>query len=177
MKKQKRLLIVATILFLVSMACQALFPKTITPGSLEEQIAEGEIRFTGSGNVTYIGCQDPTAEVTLYIGPKTKELNGITYETFVNPVTIDVTTYGTMVKIEECQKSSVEDRFGWSAQGLYYARDEKIVLYSCAANNYHKAEGEVYLVGEGFEGEYVCHDRDNGGLMYEVAISAYEITK
>jgi hypothetical protein len=159
------------------LACQALFPKAIPPGSLEAQIAEGNIRFLGTGNVTYIGCQDPTAQVSLYIGPKTEEIDGNKYNTPVNPVTLDVTTNGTMVKMEECQKSSVEDKFGWSAQGLYYARDEKIILYTCGANSRHRAEGDVYLVGEGFEGEFTCYDRDNGGLMYEVAISAYEMSE
>ncbi len=76
MFKNKSLWLIAGVLVLASLACQQLFPKRIAPGSLEEQIAEGNIRFTGTGNVTYIGCQDPTAAVSVFIGAKTKELDG-----------------------------------------------------------------------------------------------------
>jgi hypothetical protein len=176
MNTKKRILPIISILFLASIACNALFPKKITPGSLEEQIAEGDIRFVGSGNVTYIGCQDPTAAVSVYIGPKSKELDGVKYNTYVNPVTVNAITDGSQIKVEECQKTSLGEKYDWPAKGIYYADEEKIIFYTCTQNN-HKAEGQAYLVGEGFEGEYACYDNQNGGLMYEVAISAYEISK
>ena len=172
----KKLLLLTSTLFLASMACNALFPKTITPGSLEEQVAEGDIRFGGSGNVTYIGCQDPTAAVSVYIGPKTKELDGATYNKYVNPVTVNAITDGTQIKVQECQKTSLGEKYDWPAKGIYYAEDEKIVFTTCTQNN-HRAEGQAYLVGEGFEGQYACYDAQDGGLMYEVAISAYQISK
>jgi len=161
-------------LFLTSLAC-ALFPKTIAPGSLEEQIAEGDLRFGGSGNITYIGCQDPTAVVSVYIGPKTKELDGVEFYDYINPVTVNAITDGTQIKMEECQKTSIGEKYDWPAKGIYYPKDGKIIFTTCTHNN-HRAEGEAFLVGEGFEGEYACYDQD-GGLMYEVAISAYDISK
>lgn len=167
--------LVVVVVFLSSLACQALFPKVIQPGSLEEKVAEGNVRFTGRGNVTYIGCQNPTAEVSLYIGPKTKELDGEKFNTYVNPVTIDVITDGSMIKMEECQISNVGENYNWPAKGIYYAVDNKIIFYLCTQNE-EKAEGVGYLEGEGFEGEYACWDRD-GGLMYEVAFSAYEMSR
>ena len=175
MNKKKMFLLIASALFLASIACQALFPKAITPGSLEEQIAEGDIRFEGSGNVTYIGCQDPTAVVSVYIGPKVKELEGAEFYDYINPVTVNAITDGTQIKLDECQKTNLGEKYDWPAKGIYYPKDEKIVFTTCTQNN-DKAEGEAYLVGEGFEGEYACWDRD-GGLIYEVAISAYEISK
>ena len=175
MNKKKMFLLIASALFLASIACQALFPKAITPGSLEEQIAEGDIRFEGSGNVTYIGCQDPTAVVSVYIGPKVKELEGAEFYDYINPVTVNAITDGTQIKLDECRKTNLGEKYDWPAKGIYYPKDEKIVFTTCTQNN-DKAEGEAYLVGEGFEGEYACWDRD-GGLIYEVAISAYEISK
>jgi hypothetical protein len=175
MDKTKRILLIASVLILVTIACQALFPQTTAPGSLEEQIANGDIRFNGSGNITYIGCQDPTAVVSVYIGPKTKELDGTEFYDYVNPVTVSAVTDGTQVKMEECQKSSLGEKYNWPAKGIYYAKDGRIVFTTCT-NNSTNAEGEAYLVGEGFEGQYACYDQD-GGLMYKVAISAYEISK
>jgi len=170
---KKSLMLIALVLLVASLACQTLFPKVIAPSSLEERIAEGDIRFEGSGNVTYIGCQDPTAVVSIYIGPKTKELDGNTFSDFVNPVTVNAVTDGTMVRMGECQKSSVGDKYDWPVKGIYYPNEDKILFFTCTQNN-ERAEGEAFLVGEGFEGEYACWDRD-GGLMYEVAISAYQI--
>lgn len=175
MSQEKTLILITSTLFLASIAC-ALFPKTIAPGSLEEQIAEGDIRFVGSGNITYIGCQDPTAQVSVYIGPKTKELDGVTFNTYVNPVTVNAITDGTQVKVQECQKTSLGEKYDWPAKGIYYAEEGKILFTTCTQNN-DRAEGQAYLVGEGFEGEYACYDDQDGGLMYEVAISAYEISK
>jgi hypothetical protein len=173
--KKNTILLVGLAIFLGSLACQALFPKAIPPGSLEAKIAEGDIRFGGSGNVTYIGCQDPTAVVSLYIGPKTKEIDGVAFYDYVNPVTVNAITDGTQVKMGECQKTNQSEKFDWPAKGIYYPKDEKIIFTTCTQIK-DKAEGEAYLVGEGFEGQYACWDRD-GGLIYEVAISAYEISK
>ena len=64
----------------------------------EEQVAEGGMRFHGSGNVTYIGCQDPTALVSLSIGTKTRELNGVKFNTDVNSANLSVLTDGSMIK-------------------------------------------------------------------------------
>ncbi len=173
--KRKTLLLIGLALFLASISCEALFPKAITPGSLEDQIAEGDIRFEGSGNVTYIGCQDPTAAVSVYIGPKAKELDGVEFYDYVNPVTVNAITDGTLIKMGDCQKTDLEAKYDWPANGIYYPKDGKIVFTTCTQNN-DEAAGEAYLVGEGFEGEYACWDRD-GGLIYEVAFSAYQIIK
>ena len=176
MKKRQKIALTLSILLLASIACQALFPKTITPGSLEEQVAEGGMRFSGSGNVTYIGCQDPTARVSLSIGIKTRELKGVKFNTDVNFVNLSVLTDGSMVKgVNGCEKSNTEDKHEWGAEGIYYANEGIIRLTGCGAQNRHRAEGNLYLVGEGFEGEYTCYDADDDGLMYSVAISAYEI--
>ena len=159
-------------LLLASLACQSLFPTTIAPGSFEERVAAGDLRLAGTGNVVYIGCQDPTAVVSLYLGPKTREINGAAYSVDVNPVTISVVTDGTQVRVEECQKSNQGEAYNWPAVGIYYPQDSKIVFTTCTQNE-HRAEGSAFLVGEGFEGEYACYDKDDGGLMYEVALSAY----
>ena len=178
MNKRQSVLLIASILFLATLACRALFPNTIAPGSFEEQVAEGGLRFNGSGNVTYIGCQDPTAVVSLSIGTKTRELNGVKFNVDVNPVSMSVLTDGSMVKgINGCEKSSPEDKHEWGAEGIYYADEGVIRLTGCGAGKRHRAEGNLYLVGEGFEGEFTCYDADDGGLMHSVAISAYEISK
>ena len=173
--KKTTLCLIGLALFLTSIACQALFPKVISPGSLEEQIAEGDIRFEGSGNVTYIGCQDPTAAVSVYIGPKVKEIDGVEFYDYVNPVEVNAITNGTQVKMEECQKVSVDDKYNWPAKGIYYPKEDKIIFTTCTQNN-DKAEGNGFLVGDGFEGEYACYDND-GGLIFEVAFSAYQVSK
>ncbi len=162
-------------LFLLSLACQALFPRAIPPGSLEAEIAEGNIKFTGRGNVSYIGCQDPSAVVEVVIGPKTKEYQGQEFNVFVNPVTVSAVTEGTQVKLEECAKSDLENKYNWPAEGLYYASEARIVFFSCTQNK-DRAEGEAFLVGEGFEGEYACYDGD-GSLIFSVAFSAYETSR
>ena len=174
-KNRTRLLLIGIALFLASIACQALFPKAIQPGSLEEEIAEGNIRFEGSGNVTYIGCQDPTAVVSVFIGAKVKELDGAEFYDYINPVTVNAITYGSQIIVEECQKTNLDEKYDWPAKGIYYPKEGKILFTTCTQNN-DNAEGEAFLVGEGFEGEYACYDRD-GGLIYEVAISTYEIRK
>ena len=163
-------------IFLSSIACQSLYPKRAMPGSLEERIADGDIRFTGSGNVTYIGCQDPTAAVRISIGSKTKEVDGTEFYDYVNPVRVNAITDGRLVKMEECEKTSIGDKYDWSAKGIYYPKDAKIVFTTCTRNN-ARAEGQAYLVGDGFEGEYACYDRDDGALIYKVAISAYEMSE
>lgn len=174
MNTNHKFLLMLCVLLLASIACQSLFPKTIAPGSFEERVAAGDLHLAGSGNVVYIGCQDPTAVVNLYIGPKTREINGVAFNVDVNPVTVSVITDGTQVKIEECQKSNQGEKYNWPAAGIYYPQEDKILFTTCTQNE-HEAEGQAFLVGEGFEGEYACYDKGDGGLMYEVAISAYEI--
>jgi len=162
-------------LFLTGIACQALFPKNIAPGSLEAQVASGNMTFRGTGNITYIECQDPTAAVSVVIGAKTKEINGTEFNQFVNPVSVNAITEGTQIKMEECQKTNLDEKYDWPAKGIYYPSEDRILFTSCTQND-NKAEGEGFLVGEGFEGEYACYALD-GGLMYAVAFSAYEISK
>ncbi len=176
MNEKKTFLLVASALFLAGIACQTLFPKVIPPGSLEEQVAEGDIRFVGKGNVNNpgLGCQDPTAAVSVYIGPKTKELDGVTFYDYVNPVTVNAITDGVMVKGQECEKVGLDEKYDWAAKGIYYPKEEKIVFTTCASQNKYRAEGRAFLVGEGFEGEYSCWDKE---VMYEVAFSAYQISK
>jgi hypothetical protein len=113
--------------------------------------------------------------VSVFIGSKTKQIDGVDFNDYVNPVTVSAITQGTQVKMEECQKTSLEDKYDWPAKGIYYPKEDKIIFTTCTQNN-ERAEGEGFLVGEGFEGAYACWDRD-GGLMYEVAFSAYEISK
>jgi hypothetical protein len=176
MNKKTRILLFISALFLASTACKTLFPETIAPGSLAEQIAEGNMRFEGSGNVTYIGCQDPSAVVSVAIGPKTKELDGVEFYDYVNPVSVNAITDGSQIKLEECQKTNLGEQYDWPAKGIYYPKDGKIVFTTCTQNN-HRADGSAFLVGEGFEGEYACYDKNDDGLMYSVAISAYEISE
>jgi hypothetical protein len=180
MDKKSRITVIWTALItlvLVSMACKLMPARTAEPGSLGEQIAAGDIRFEGSGNVTYIGCQDPTAAVSVYIGPKTRTLNGVEFTTDVNPVTVTVVTFGTQVMTDKCEKVDTDNKYGWDAKGIYYPDDGRIILTTCAFNDNGRTEGFLYLVGDGFEGEYACNDGDSGELIYEVAISAYQVVK
>jgi len=167
--------LILSVLLVTSISCRVPTKKQLEPGSFAEMIAEGNVKFSGNGNVTYIGCQDPTAVVSLFIGPKTKEIYGQKSEIFVSPVTVDVTTDGTQIKIEGCQKTNLDEKYSWPVKGIYYPEDGEILFTSCTTNNF-RAEGKAYLEGEGFEGEYACYDHD-GDLMYEVAISAYEMSK
>ena len=166
------LLLAGLALFAAILAC-SLSPPKFEPGSLEERLAEGNMKFTGSGNVSYIGCQDPTAVVSVFIGPKTTEIDGQKLSDSINLVTVHAITNGTQVKTDECQKVGLDEQYNWPAEGVYHPNEGKIVFTSCTQNN-ERAEGTAILVGEGFEGQYACYDQD-GGLMYEVAISAYEI--
>jgi hypothetical protein len=170
-----KLTILGLTLFLSSIACQALFPKNIAPGSFEAQVASGNMTFTGTGNITYIGCQDPTAAVSLHLGAKTREINGTEFNQFVNSVSVNAITEGTQIKMEECQKTNQDEKYDWPAKGIYYPDEGRILFTSCTQND-NKAEGEGFLVGEGFEGEYTCYAPD-GGLMFSVAFSAYGISK
>ncbi len=77
--------------------------------------------------------------------------------------------------MEECQKTNTDEKYDWPANGIYYPKEDKIVFTTCTQNK-DDARGEAFLVGEGFEGEYACWDRD-GGLIFEVAFSAYEMSK
>src|SRR3990172_11999073 len=171
-----RIWLFGTFLILASIACQTLFPSSVAPGSLEAQVAEGDIHFKGFGNVTYIGCQDPTAVVTIYIGTKTRNIDGVDFEVDVNPVSVNSITNGTQVKTDQCEKASLDDKYDWPAKGIYYPGDGWILLTTCTQNN-DEAEGKLFLVGDGFEGEYACYDRNTGGLIYEVAVSAYQLVK
>ena len=176
-KSRTTLLLISLALFLAGIACQALFPKVITPGSLEGEIAEGNIRFEGMGNITYIECQDPTAAVSVYIGAKVKELDGVEFDDYINPVTVNAITDGKQIKFEECEKANLGEKYDWPAKGIYYPKEEKIIFTTCTQNN-DEAVGNGFLVGEGFEGEYACYDKDkDGGLIYEVAFSAYQVSK
>ena len=170
-----RIWLFGLMLLLAGLACQTLFPHSAAPGSLEAQVAEGNMRFEGTGNVTYIGCQDPTAVVTLTIGVKTRTINGVDLTGDVNPVTVSVITNGTQVKTDQCEKVDTDNQYNWPAKGIYYPDETKIIFTTCTQND-DEAKGNAFLVGDGFEGEYACYDSD-GGLMYEVAISAYTVVK
>jgi hypothetical protein len=162
-------------LLLVSLACN-LPAKNPPADTLAGQVAQGNIRFKGTGNVTYIECQDPTATVTVSIGEKTKQLDGVEFYDFVNPVTVNTLTDGRLQKTDQCEKTSLGDKYDWPAKGIYYPKETRIVFTTCTNNN-DKAEGEAHLVGDGFEGEYACYDKNNGGLIFKVAFSAYETEK
>ena len=170
MNKTNLNFLVVSVVLLTSIACLMFPERTIAPGSLEDQIAQGDIRFKGTGNVNNpnIGCQDPTAAVSVYIGPKEKNDTA-------NPVTVNAITDGVMVKSQECEKTGQGDQYDWPAKGFYHPEDGTIVFTTCTQNN-DRAEGRASLVGDGFEGEYACYD-DGGDLIYEVAFSAYEIGK
>ena len=177
MKKKDGIAFVLTIivLALAGLACN-LPSKEPAPDTLAGQVAEGNMRFNGTGNVTYIECQDPTAAVTVSIGEKTKELDGVEFYDFVNPVSVNAITDGRLYKADECGKTNLGDKYDWPAKGIYYPKDAKIVFTTCTNNN-DEAVGEAFLVGEGFEGEYACYDKNDGGLIFKVAFSAYQISK
>jgi hypothetical protein len=163
------------ILILVSLAC-SLPAKDPAPGTFAEEVAKGNIRFDGTGNVTYIECQDPTATVTVSIGEKVKELDGVEFYDDINPVTVVATTEGRLQKAAECEKTNLEDKYSWNAKGIYYPKEGNILFTSCTQNE-DKADGEAFLVGEGFEGEYACYDKNDGELIFKVAFTAYQIGK
>lgn len=150
--------------------------KAPEPGSIEAKVAEGGIRFAGTANVNNpnIGCQDPTAKVTLDIGARTRNHEGQEFNTDVQPVTLTAETDGVMVKGQDCMRSSEGDTYNWGATGLYYPQDLKILFYNCGAGNKYKAGGAAFLEGEGFEGEFSCSDT---GVMYETAFSAYHLSQ
>jgi len=166
------LLAAILILLLASLACSLPSQKP-DPDTLAGEIAEGNVRYSGTGNVTYIGCQDPTAAVSLRIGERTKELDGVEFYDYVNPVSVHASTDGRLQKTDECEKTSLGDQYDWPARGIYYPNDGRIVFTTCTSNN-DRAEGEAHLVGEGFEGEYACYDTSDGGLIFRVAFSAYQ---
>lgn len=165
------IILIILILFLVMLSCK-LPPKDPAPGTLGAEIADGNVRYDGTGNVTYIGCQDPTAAVNVQIGGSTKEIDGTEFYDNVNPAAVYAITQGSLAKTDECIKISTDDKFDWPAKGIYYPKEGKIRFNTCTQNK-HKAVGQAYLVGEGFEGEYACYDKDTGVLMYKVAFSAY----
>jgi hypothetical protein len=164
------------ILFLSSLACTLLIPRQTVPGSLEEAVAEGDILFTGTANVTdALDCMDPSATVRLYIGPKTRQINGVEFRSDVNPVSISVVTNGHFVILnEECQKTSTKDKYDYPAEGIYYPNEGVIRFLTCTMNNF-TASGQGALVGDGFEGQYSCSDET--GVFYSVAFSTYTISE
>jgi hypothetical protein len=166
------LIFIVCVLFLAILACN-LPPQDPDPGTLGAEIAEGNVRYDGTGNVTYIGCQDPTAVVSVQIGGSSKEIDGTEYYDNVNPAAVYAITQGMLAKTDECIKISTDDKHDWPAEGIYYPKEGKIVFTTCTQNK-HKAVGDAYLVGEGFEGEYACYDKDTDQLIYSVAFSAYD---
>ena len=164
--------LIVNILILVSLAC-SLIPTDPVPGTLAEEIAKGNIRFEGSGNLSYGKCQDPMAVVTVNIGAPVKEYEGQEFYDFVLPVTVIALTDGSMSS--NCEKINPDDKHNWPAKGLYYPKEARIVFYNCSVAN-GKAGGKAYLVGEGFEGEYACYHED-GSLAYNVAFSVYSVVK
>jgi hypothetical protein len=162
-------------LVLTSLAC-SLPAKDPAPETLAGRVAQGNIRFSGTGNITYIECQDPSAVVSLSVGEKTKEVDGVEFYEAINPVTVSVVTDGRMQKTDKCEKTSRGDQYDWPAKGIFYPKDSKSLFTTCTLYD-HRAEGEAYLVGEGFEGEYACYDKDDGGLIFKVAFSAYQISE
>ena len=177
MKKKSTISLVLIIIIpiLVSLACN-LPSKDPAPDTLAGEVAKGNVRFDGTGNVTYLECQDPTATVTVNVGERAKELDGVEFYDFINPVTVNAITDGRLQKTDKCEKTSLGDKYDWPAKGIYYPKEAKIVFTSCTQNN-DEAVGEAYLVGEGFEGEYACYDKNDGGLIFKVAFSAYQIDK
>jgi hypothetical protein len=176
-KNRIKLALIGLTLFVISLACQSLFPKGTTPGSIQEEIANGNVRFEGKGNLSYGECQDPTAAVTVTISVPTKEYEGQEFYDPVNPVTVTALTDGALPWSGNCEKSSLDEKHNWPAKGLYYAKEEKILFYRCSLTD-GKAEGTAYLNGEGtdlyFEGEYGCFGED-GSLVYSVAFSVFRV--
>lgn len=86
------------------MACRFAPQKAPDPGSLQEAIQGGNIRFEGNGNLTYGVCMDPTAKVTMTIDTQAKEFEGNTYPSYINPVTVNAVTYGVFSSLGDCEK-------------------------------------------------------------------------
>ena len=178
-KNRLKLAFAGCVLFFASLACQSLFPKVITPGSFEEDIANGNIRFEGKGNLSYEGCQDPTAIVKLIVSAQTKTYEGQEYYDFINPVTVNAETTGTFSMASGCEKEKLDEKYNWPAKGIYYPKEGKILFFGCSLTN-GKAEGEAYLNGEEsdlyFEGEYTCNGED-GSSVYGIAFTVLPVGK
>jgi len=166
-------LLIGSAVLLVSIACQLSSQKEAAPGSIQEGIASGTIRFEGKGNLTYEGCQDPTAMVILTLSGEVKNYEGQEYNDFINPVSVSAETDGVFPMSGGCEKERLNEKHNWPATGIYYPAKEEILFYGCSMKN-GRAEGAAQLNGEGtelfFEGGYVCYAED-GSLVYEVAFS------
>jgi hypothetical protein len=174
---RKKLALIGLIFLLASIACQELFPKTNSPGSLQDKMVNGSVHFEGKGNLSYLGCQDPTAIVSLTVSGQVKEYEGVEYYDFINPVIVSAETDGLVLMADTCEKGNLDEKHNWPAKGIYYPKEEKILFFSCSLQN-GKADGEAYLSGEGsdlyFEGEYSCYSED-GSLIYEVGFTAFPV--
>jgi hypothetical protein len=173
MKPNKNILFLlfGIILTSTALACNFGKPPGQPPesGSEAEAIGKGNQRYEGTGNVTYLDCQDPTANVIVLIGEKTPLNDG-----FVNPVHISTLTEGSIVKgINGCEKSNPGETHDYPADGFYDPGEAEISFSTCTSQN-HKARGTAVLGEGGFSGEYACYDKNTGDLMYKVAFSAYE---
>jgi len=180
MNKKSRipLALIGLTLFVASIAClESVIPKVPAPGSLREEIAKGNIRFEGKGNLTYGDCQDPTAAVSVNVSAPVKEYNGQEFNDFINPVSVNAITAGAISGSGSCEKLKLDEKHDWPAKGIYNPNDEKILFYGCSLTN-GKAEGTASLTGEGsdthFEGKYGCYGED-GSLVYEVAFNAFRV--
>lgn len=166
-------------LLLVAMACRLMSPKTAEPGSLQEVIQGGNIRFEGNGNLTYGECMDPTARVSMTLSAQVKEYEGQTYNGFINPVSVNALTDGAIPWSGDCEKTNQDEIHDWPAKGLYYPDEEKILFYTCSLRD-GKADGVAYLTGEGndlyFEGVYGCLGAD-GEVVYEIAFSVFRVAE
>jgi len=170
LKKNSLSLILAVLaLFLVTMACVDLDLAVVrkneypNPGTFEREIADGNVRFNGTANLTRGECMDPTATVILLIGGSTAQN--------VNLVEISTITNGAVPMSGTCEKISTDDKHNWPATGVYDPKEGTIRFIGCSQGE-SQAEGKGYLVGDGFEGEYSCFQED-GSLSYKVAFSAY----
>jgi hypothetical protein len=163
-------MLIIVILIIASLAC-SLPPGDPEPGTLAEEVGKGNVRFDGAGNLLRGECQDPSVVVQVGIGGETKELDGVEFYDEINPVAVHATTDGAIPLSGTCEKYSADDKHDWPGKGIYYPKEAKIVFSSCSLAD-GRAEGEAFLVGEGFEGEYSCYSAE-GSLIYRVAFSAY----
>jgi hypothetical protein len=178
-KNKFHIILIGLTLLLISIACKTLFPKQIAPGSVEEEIAKGNVRFEGKGNLTYGNCQDPTAMVSLSVSLPTQQFEDQEYYTPINPVSVEALTDGAIPADSPCEKFNTDEKHNWPARGIYYSDESKIVFYGCSLKD-GRAEGQASLLGEGtdlyFEGEYACYSAD-GTLVYEMAFSVFRVAK
>ena len=174
LNKHVFILLFAIILITTTLACNFGKPpgQPAQPGSEAEAVGEGNRRYEGTGNVTYLDCQDPTAKVIVLISAKTPLNDG-----FVNPAHVSALTDGSMVKgIDGCEKTNQGETHDYPADGFFDPGEADISFSTCTSNE-HKARGSAVLGDGGFSGEYACYDKNTGDLMYKVAFSAYEVIR